>query len=71
MGTSGNLCSIKGHLKIIFAREILCIYKVRVKLCPEAIVIKPVRVCMVHANWENGKREEEESMSGSVQLGLS
>lgn len=38
---------------------------------PEAIIIKPVRVCTVHANWENGKREEEESKSGSVELGLS
>ena len=38
---------------------------------PEAIVIEPVRVCMVHANWENGNREEEEFMSGSVKLGLS
>ena len=38
---------------------------------PEAIVIEPVRVCMVHANWENGKREEEEFRSGSVESGLS
>lgn len=38
---------------------------------PEAIVIEPVRVCVVHANWENGKREEEEFRSGSVESGLS
>lgn len=78
MGTWGNLCLLKGHLKVSFIKEIFCIYKMVVKLYsfimgPHSLNLLGYRClgpCQL-GQWQEGRGIEPEWSSGfAIALGF-